>query len=78
MKGGAGGKELAQLRAGRGSVGNSNLISCSMTLWDGKLQDVVSGGVQMLEQKRLEPQPGHSWAENMSGMKGMAIVAQPR
>lgn len=77
MRGEAGGKELAPLRAGRGSLGDSNLISCSMKLWDGILQEVVSGDVQVLEQKRPEPQPEHSWAENTSGMKGIAIAAQP-
>lgn len=37
----------------------------------------ASGDVQVLEQKRPEPQPEHSWAENVSGMKGMAVATQP-
>lgn len=75
------GKGLAQLRTGRlrGRLrGASSLISCSWNPWDGKLQHVGSGGVQVLEQKRPEPQPGHNWAGNMGGMKGITIVAQSR
>lgn len=50
-----GGRELAGTKGWvwlNGSVrSGASLISCSVNLWDRKLQQVVLGGVQALEQK---------------------------